>query len=542
MNFFEIIEAAPEIGLKLLTPGTDLDKPVEGIDVSETPDIHNYIVPKTLLLTTAMLYRDDTPGLIRLIENLHAAGVSGLAVKLGRFISQIGPKVLARAEELNFPVFQIPVETTLGIAAHRLQSVILGVETRQLYYALDIQKKISALLHQDASLEELLQYFARLLKQHVLYFDYFFDQRAQGQAHDATFRLGRDQISAIGAALQSIHAQRPIISIEEFILPGEDGEFRCLVVPVKAGREFPCFLVIVYDREMPEFFSYFVAESASNVFAFAAHNQHRLLIKDWDFSEEAFRRLMERKDPLTITDIRGLSMSYNYTGSGPWQLVGIGFEDDNLSDDLKKLDTFALVYNWLRKKMRHMEALSILVPLPSERRFVLLLREPAVLLRSLLRSIGDGLKEHVDLSLKFGVANQFLELDSLRFAYIQAFLALGEVLEDHREAINFYHSKGVQELFQFVPPEHIRHYCLHTLKELAYPESEYDRELRQTLEIFLNNQGDISRTAKKLEIHRNTVKYRIDKARHAGLLSDNTDQSLELRLAILLSKIGLDNS
>ena len=542
MNFFDLIDKIPEIGFTLLTPGVNLDKEVEGVDVSETPDIHEYIAPKTLLLTTAMVYGSGERGLVELIEKLHQAGVSGLAVKLGRFIFDMDPAALAKAEELDFPVFRIAPDTTLGIAAHKLQAEIMGAETKQLYYALEIQKKISGLVYQNSSLEELLRYFSKLLNRPILYFDFFFDLRGQGATYNTPLKLTQEEISNIGSSLRAIHVQHPINSIDEFILPGAEGEIHCLVVPVRAGREFPHFLAIMYEGKMPELFSYFVAESASNVFAFAAHNTRQLLAKDWEFRQEAFTRLLQRKDPLTTTDFRLLSPTYTYTGPGPWQLVAVGFTARPAVGEMEGLDVFALVHDWIKKKLAPMEQTSIMVPLPSEGCFVLVLREPAVLLRSLLRSIADGLRRYHAISLKFGVANQLPDPDSLRFGHIQASLALREALEDERgkENINFYHSKGIQELFHFVPPEHIRHFCLHTLKELAYPESEYDRELRQTLESYLNYQSDISQTAKLLGIHRNTVKYRIEKTRHIlGLSPGNTGQSLEIRLAILMSKMDV---
>jgi purine catabolism regulator len=100
-----------------------------------------------------------------------------------------------------------------------------------------------------------------------------------------------------------------------------------------------------------------------------------------------------------------------------------------------------------------------------------------------------------------------------------------------------YFSQGVSELLRFVPEEHARHFCTCVLKSLAYPEQETHIILRQTLQTYLNCQGDIAETARALYIHRNTVKYRI--ARLNELLDtslSNPDYSLQLRLALLLSE------
>lgn len=82
----------------------------------------------------------------------------------------------------------------------------------------------------------------------------------------------------------------------------------------------------------------------------------------------------------------------------------------------------------------------------------------------------------------------------------------------------------------------IHYFCTTTLGPLAYPTSESNRELRQTLKVYLDNQCRITETADELFIHRNTVKYRINKC--DTLFGQSIEEpliSLQLRLALLLS-------
>ncbi|MNC63912.1 Purine catabolism regulatory protein [compost metagenome] len=54
-------------------------------------------------------------------------------------------------------------------------------------------------------------------------------------------------------------------------------------------------------------------------------------------------------------------------------------------------------------------------------------------------------------------------------------------------------------------------YCSSSLRGLQSREPEYIKEMLHTLEVYLENDGHVNETAKKLFIHRNTATYRIEK-------------------------------
>lgn len=74
-----------------------------------------------------------------------------------------------------------------------------------------------------------------------------------------------------------------------------------------------------------------------------------------------------------------------------------------------------------------------------------------------------------------------------------------------------YKAKNIEELLEEIPQNQSRTVCEETLKELAYPETDLQKELRKTLEVYLECGCSIAETSKSLFIHRNTVRYRIKK-------------------------------
>jgi hypothetical protein len=685
MTLSELIASVPDTGIIQMN-STGMNRTVEGVDISETPDIAGYIAPNTLLLTTAMVYANDQTDLCELVRQLHSAGAAGVAIKLGRFISAVEPEVLETADSIGFPVCRIPPDMTLGIVSHKLQSYIWGIETKQLYYAIDIQKKISNTLFQDASPEQIIQYFSRLLKRNVIYFDYFFDPEAMGISSADNIRLNSEKAIEIGALLREIHRREPIIAVDEFLLPmggdlpcaperdmqraqggdlpcaperdmqssqGRDmqraqggdmpytpgGDLRCIVAPIEPGSEYPRFLVILYTGHIPEPFSYFVAEQAGSVFSYLVHNSRHLQEGEWRLLEEHFFHLIKRGGSYAgMVFPEGALQGRSYTGivfpegaqqgsdspnrdsglpdnssalhtdgslpqhsdgrvqqrsddslprrsdgslpqhsdgrvqqrsddslprrsdgglsqrsdgglmllapllalinKGKYQAVAAGYLTDKLPRDLANRDHFSLVFSWLEKKTAYLGEDCALVPIRAQNQLLLLLRKPRAALQPLLQEMSDSLLLYLPLELRFGVGNQVNGPEGLSFTYIEASASLRKALEDPSlPAVKFYFSEGIDELLQFAPADHIRHFCVYVLGSLAYPESEYDASLRDTLEAFLGCQCDITQTSKELYIHRNTVKYRIEKIQSIlpQPLSD-PDFSLQLRLAIFLSQ------
>ena len=106
------------------------------------------------------------------------------------------------------------------------------------------------------------------------------------------------------------------------------------------------------------------------------------------------------------------------------------------------------------------------------------------------------------------------------------------------ETVLYYKDKGVQQLFNQLNRNEVTYFCRSVLKDLAYPTDDSKIDLRKTLETYLKNQGEITQTSNELFIHRNTVKYRINRCEEIlGVKVDDPEISLNIRLALELSQI-----
>ncbi|ABR46910.1 transcriptional regulator, PucR family [Alkaliphilus metalliredigens QYMF] len=94
-------------------------KMITKINVMEVPDIIDWVEEGEFLLTTAYSIKDDLHKLRDLISQLSQKGIVGLGIKTKRYIESIPADVIERAEELNFPLIEIPYEISYATIISR---------------------------------------------------------------------------------------------------------------------------------------------------------------------------------------------------------------------------------------------------------------------------------------------------------------------------------------------------------------------------------------------------------------------------------------
>ena len=133
-----------------------------------------------------------------------------------------------------------------------------------------------------------------------------------------------------------------------------------------------------------------------------------------------------------------------------------------------------------------------------------------------------------------GVSNIFNNFDDLNVHYKQAELALSCGIEgDSGGRIHLYHDYLLNSIFDTVKANlHPSFYMHDDIARLINYDTETSSELAQTLETYLVCDRSIGKTAKQMNLHRNSVLYRVDKIKSI-ITSDLEDENT--RLALLLS-------
>lgn len=148
-------------------------------------------------------------------------------------------------------------------------------------------------------------------------------------------------------------------------------------------------------------------------------------------------------------------------------------------------------------------------------------------------------RELPELDIYMGVSDLQPGLTSLSTAVEQARQALGFALQNQHQHIIFNEQLGIVRLFASIPQRKLlADFCQQQLGPLCFARDHATQELRTTLSHYLNAFGNQQQAARELEIHRNTLSYRLKRLQqllHVDL--DDPFRRLNLQNALLIEQI-----
>jgi purine catabolism regulator len=177
--------------------------------------------------------------------------------------------------------------------------------------------------------------------------------------------------------------------------------------------------------------------------------------------------------------------------------------------------------------------LALVVPRPSAPD-----REESLALAERIRSRLGALLP--DCRVTAGVGRYLAEVRGLAQAYREAdqALAIGRALLGGDRSVHF-EDLGVQRLlFQLRDNPELASFYEDLLGKLQAHDEKNGAELVNTLEAFFECHGNHVRTAQRLHLHRNTLLYRLDRARTVlGIDLDDAETRLALQVALKIGRV-----
>lgn len=104
----EALEKGLIENVKVLAGSRGLNREIKAVSFLDAPDAVNWIKGNELVLTTAYPFKDNVKEQIEIIEQLDKKGAAALAIKWGRFIGEPSKVIIKDAQERNFPLLGVP--------------------------------------------------------------------------------------------------------------------------------------------------------------------------------------------------------------------------------------------------------------------------------------------------------------------------------------------------------------------------------------------------------------------------------------------------
>ncbi|EOT26325.1 PucR family transcriptional regulator [Enterococcus saccharolyticus] len=525
--------------LTLLTNSVDATCEIESVEITETPDIAHYIPEKTFILTTAMIYKENQQELLTLIDSLKEKQAAGLGIKVGRFIEAIDPAVIAYANQKKLPIVQIPSTIPLGSLLHQLLNFLRYTKTEQLSYALDIQKQFSDMLVNDVSYERFIDSFGELVNAPVILLNPYKKILACSK-HFTKITTSPDYYVKQLSQENIVLTQKKATSL--LIEDSKNKKLQVAYYPVEINSYFPHYLVILNPEQIPYPVSDFAIDQAKLVLSFMLYKNQKIQESLEHLKTDFLTRMIEYQQSSSTKERDWLDLGTNYglIKARHYRIVYIACHSNDSEKIRYKEEESQLTFQWLQEALDPRIKDMSLFKIKNTNHFALLIQHKLDDVETILLAIANEFKKIVGIQLVFGIGNIYDNIQQVAKSFIEAQNAYNEMLLatiDFEKPLTYYQPRGMRNLFEKINMTDIHYFCESTLKELAYPSEDSFIELRKTLKCYLDFQCEIAQTAKALFVHRNTVKYRIERCSQLlGKDIHDSVTSLDIRLALELSE------
>ena len=97
---------------KVVAGASGLDRQIKHVTVMEVPDLTQWLKGNDFIITSLYCIKDDLQAQIKLIQDIAKLGCAALAIKTNRYVQTLPSEMKAIANDLDFPLLDIPSHIT----------------------------------------------------------------------------------------------------------------------------------------------------------------------------------------------------------------------------------------------------------------------------------------------------------------------------------------------------------------------------------------------------------------------------------------------
>jgi purine catabolism regulator len=515
----------------------------------ETPEI----LPRAgdLMFTTGFPIKDDAQAQIRLISRIADSGGVGLVVRPMPYLRKLPPEMLSEADRLNVPLFTIGADVQLIDLMAPLLERIINAEHWRLKRSIEIHRRFTELVLDGKGVNEICRTLAELLESAVTVEDASFHllAHAGGSADphrkETILRQGTPQRvlfdPQIQRMLREVEAKRGPLKVQAFPHLGMSRER--LIAPILAGGQVLGYISVLDHPPHNEELAFMAIEQAALVLALSVAKERELSEVEGRVRGEFLEDLLHGTyGEEAAAQRRARHLGYPLHGSHIVMLVDIDdFRGFNRARQVSEDAIQALKREFLRRvtgvvRASYQRALVqgrsdqvvSLLPLGTEA------ADHQARAHALGIQIGQVIadwKPGFTVSVGFsgpaeapaGVAGALREVTSVMES-LARFKRWGQVVAVPE--------LGLTGLLAAVTDERLVDYSRRHLGPLIAHDTARKGNLVATLRAYLET-GEQQQAAKRLRVHPNTLRYRLDRIREiSGLDLEEPETRLNLSVAL----------
>lgn len=517
-------------GMNIIAGQTGMDREVQSVNMMDAPDIINFLNENEFLITTAYHFKDHPLMLTDLVVAMTKQKCAGLGIKTKRFLDEVPNGVIQLANELSLPVIEIPLNLSLGEIVNHSLRAILDQRSNELTFALETHKRFTKMIMDGKGIGSLLQDLAKMIHRPVQLVDQYF-KPLYHQSTEKIFPSIGDVIAIPSAMTSSITFSIPC-SQETYTL-----------FPIHISERKKGFLMIKGDIDRKDHLTSLTIEQATNVISFSLMKESALRQQARSVRNDFFLHFLNGNFS-SQEEILGRAGEFSLKNEQIYICVVGKIDGDQYQPTFAERHEQADdIYDFFEGEVSSTE---YKVHFFTKGEFCILLFEaeestiiPGFYTEKLLLNLQDKVFKYYERTISFGVSNLCHTFINVKNAYKDALDALSQgKLSKRTGFIQTFQAKDITELLRTIPLDDLKNFYSFALGRFMDIKAEEEQTLLETLSVYLETHCQISETAKRLYIHRNTVVYRIEKCEEIlGKSLKDPETTLQLRLALRIRNL-----
>lgn len=511
---------------KLIAGKEGIDKTVKSASLMEVPDIYPYLEENNLLLTTLFPIHENEDAQRELIPKLNAKNIAAICIKPGRYIDEIPKIMIKQADELSLPLIRLSDDANLSTMANKILELSLDKHLNILEFRNNIHEKLMELFLKGESLDSLVNSLAEMIKNPVI--------------------LSNTELKPI-----SISKDLKAKTID-FIFPDDDRSIynknlklkidhqkysrdELIIHPIKAGKQ--CFGYLLTQTEHLDQKNLQLAiEQASLLIASVFYKNNAVLEKEKNFQDAFIRNILQGKIKSQVEAIeKARAFGWELEFPQIMMIIKIFAEDE-----IKKRKYYEKILNNKEIEKVFNQSLSIY----RDKIKTIYINDSLVVfinaifdkrIQKNLKSVGEKIIDKIEVKAKvgIGISKVIKSIDRFPDAYqiIEKDLDIAKILEQESFVMGY----DKYEIFNLIDKiddfELLNSFLDKKLGDLIRHERENELNLMETLQVLIENNFNLKKSADTMYLHYNTMRYRVKKLEDYGIDIEDGYQLAEIVFA-----------
>ncbi|MED4581753.1 PucR family transcriptional regulator [Brevibacillus choshinensis] len=499
----EALQLPDMVQTRLIAGAGGLDNPIRWVTIVEVLEDATRLQEGEFLITTGFGLAENTERLASFIPSLASQKLSGVAIHTGFYLREIPTAFIEMADRLQLPLIEIPAEINFSTITKAILQPIINRQFETLAYSQAIHNRMIDAALSKGGLAAIAAELATLTGGAVTLVDALGFEVTQ---HGST------DLDNSSAGVKSAHS-----------------------IPIRANREHFGTLTLVKSQEAWKDLDDVALQHASTLCALEYVKERAVSATEWRLKGDFVEELLNGKQmsPSEL-ESRCRMLGYPLTGGHLVVALKVDVKDDAI---LYELHQSAILL--MRRLCDRQQRSYLLRERPHYLLFVFPDNRSSLQLIELFAQRWEQL--HKDFSLHLALSNSRMQLEDVASASEEALFALQAypLLASAPTMLCYRDMQGYQFLF---PYHRSQEALLGLWKPLLAPLIGYDKkhnqQLLETLDVYLQQNGNGLQTSQALYIHRHTLKYRLTQIEEkTGYRLEDAHQRWQLQLALMARRL-----